>query len=356
MLTRRQVLRALVAGTAATRLSRARAETRARAFGLAYTSFAVRLLQGRDIMKSDAAKLTADRFFQLCRQFGAAGGQVDLSQFAAGDESSGLRALRQQLDGGGLYAELSIPARTLESEEAFARAASVAHAIGASRLRVALLSGRRYESFPTAAAWDEFADRWRKTLHQIKPAVERQRLQLGIENHKDWTAEELAGLLKDLNSPWFGACVDFGNNVAFLEDPIEVVSTLAPFAVTTHLKDMAVRRYDRGFELSEVPLGSGILPLARMIEILRQAKPDLHFCLEMITRDPLQVPYLDDAYWVPFKGRAGERVAAFERSVLPRSSEKPLPRITGLSPAEQVAAEDDNVRQSEAFARTTLRL
>ena len=354
MLTRRQVLRALVAGTAATRLSLGRAEPRGRGFGLAYTSFVVRLLQGRDILRADAARLTADRFFQLCRQFGTAGGQVDLSQIPAGEQD--VRALRTQLDADGLFAELSIPARTLETEEAFNHAASVAHALGASRLRVALLSGRRYESFPTAAAWEEFARRWRRTLHQIKPAVERQRLQLGIENHKDWTAGELAGLLKELDSPWFGACVDFGNNVAFLEDPIEVVSTLAPFAVTTHLKDMAVRRYDRGFELSEVPLGSGILPLARMIEILRRAKPDLHFCLEMITRDPLEVPYLDDAYWAPFGGRAGERVAAFERSVLTRSSEKPLPRITGLSPAEQIAAEDDNVRQSEAFARATLRI
>jgi hypothetical protein len=33
-----------------------------------------------------------------------------------------------------------------------------------------------------------------------------------------------------------------------------------------------------------------------------------------------------------------------------------LPRITGLSPAEQLAAEDDNIRRSEAFARTVLKI
>ena len=32
--------------------------------------------------------------------------------------------------------------------------------------------------------------------------------------------------------------------------------------MTTHLKDMAVRPSPDGFELSEVPLGEGIVPLA----------------------------------------------------------------------------------------------
>jgi sugar phosphate isomerase/epimerase len=355
MLTRREALQGLAAATLATAASRVWAAPATADFGLAYTSFAVRLLQGRDIMKADAQRLTADAFFRLCQQFKASGGQVDLSQVPAGDAAF-LKTLRAWLDEHALFAELSIPARTLESEDAFDRAAAVARALDASRLRVALLSGRRYESFPTAAKWQAFADHWIRVLTAIKPAVERHRLHLGIENHKDWTAAELAALLKRLDSPYIGACVDFGNNVAFLEDPLELVTTLAPWAVTTHLKDMAVRRYERGFELSEVPLGAGILPLGEMIRVLRQAKPDIHFCLEMITRDPLEVPYLEDGFWAPFGGRSGERVASFERTLLARSSDAPLPRITGLSPAAQVAAEDDNVRRSEAFARSALHL
>jgi 3-oxoisoapionate decarboxylase len=352
MLSRRAALRTLVAALGGTALV-ARTRTPARPFGLAYTSFAVRLLQGRDILRADAARLTARAFFELCQQFGAAGGQVDLSQIP-NDES--IASLREWAQKHGLFAELSIPARALESVEAFDRAADVARSLGASRLRVALLSGRRYETFETADAWQSFAGRWRDALFRIKPAVERHGLRLGIENHKDWTATELAELLGKLNSPFIGACVDFGNNLAFLEDPVHVVSTLAPWVVTTHLKDMAVRRYEKGFELSEVPLGAGILQLSDMIGVLRHARPDVHFCLEMITRDPLKVPYLEDRFWAPFGGRSAERVARFEASVLTRASAVPLPRMTGLSPAEQLAAEDDNVRRSEAFARTVLKI
>jgi 3-oxoisoapionate decarboxylase len=352
MLSRRAALRTLVAALGGPALV-ARVPTQTRAFGIAYTSFAVRLLQGRDILRTDAARLTARSFFELCHRFGAAGGQVDLSQI---QNSASLSDLRAWVAGHGLFVELSIPAQALESTETFDRAADVARALGTSRLRVALLSGRRYETFLTAEAWQSFATRWRATLSRIKPAVERHALHVGIENHKDWTAAELAALLRELDSPYVGACVDFGNNVAFLEDPMEVVTTLAPWAVTTHLKDMAVRRDDKGFELSEVPLGTGILPLADMIAALKRGRPDVNFCLEMITRDPLKVPYLEDAYWAPFGGRSAERIARFERTILSRASEAPLPRVSGLTPAEQLAAEDDNVRRSEAFARTVLHI
>jgi len=352
MLSRRAALRTLVAALGAAAFT-PRVQPQTRAFGIAYTSFAVRLLQGRDILRADAARVTARSFFELCQRFGAAGGQVDLSQI---QDAASLSDLRHWLAGQGLFVELSIPAKALESVEAFDRAADVARALGTSRLRVALLSGRRYETFSTHEAWHSFATRWRETLSRIKPAVERHALHLGIENHKDWTAAELAQVLRELDSPHVGACVDFGNNVAFLEDPLDVVTTLAPFAVTTHLKDMAVRRDEKGFELSEVPLGTGILPLGEMIAALKRARPDVHFCLEMITRDPLKVPYLDDAFWAPFGGRSADRIAMFERTILTRASETPLPRITGLTPSEQLAAEDDNVRRSEAFARTVLQI
>jgi sugar phosphate isomerase/epimerase len=135
-----------------------------------------------------------------------------------------------------------------------------------------------------------------------------------------------------------------------------VVEALAPYALSTHLKDMAVRPYDDGFELSEVPLGQGILPLARMVETLRKARPDVDFCLEMITRDPLKVPYLKDDYWVTYGRREPSREEAFRAGVLSKASAAPLPRVTGLAPEQMLEAEDANVRACVAYARGTLGL
>jgi sugar phosphate isomerase/epimerase len=192
----------------------------------------------------------------------------------------------------------------------------------------------------------------------MRPEFERQAFAVGIENHKDWLAPELVALLREIDSRHVGACVDFGNNLALLEDPDETIEMLAPFAVTTHLKDMAVRRTDEGFELSEVPLGQGLLPLGRYVAAIGRARPDARLCLEMITRDPLKVPYRTDRYWVAFDATARhpERLAQFESRVLSRAWDRPLPRITGLAPAAQVAAEDENVRISVAYARDVLKL
>ena len=322
---------------------------------LAYTSFAVRMLQGRDILKSTAAALPALGLLDLAGTFWAGGAQIDMSQLES-HEAGYLKRVRDRAEASGLWIELSVPSRFLEGEEAYAEMARVAAALGVDRIRVALLYGRRYESFATRDAWLEFHDKWRTKLVALKPVIERYPVRVGIENHKDFTAPELAELLGRLDSAHIGACVDFGNNVSLLEDPLATIRVLAPFAVTTHLKDMAVRPSADGFELSEVPLGEGMVPLAEAIASIRAARPEARFCLEMITRDPLSVPYKTDKYWTAVDRPAPAALARFEREVLGRAWTTPLPRISHLAPAAQLEAEDENVRRSVRYAKETLGL
>jgi 3-oxoisoapionate decarboxylase len=322
---------------------------------LAFTSFVVRLGHSREAPSGQA--FGGEALLQQCVRFGARGAQVALSQLPAADPPA-LAAMRQAFERHRVEIELSLPASSLESEDAFARTVALAAQVGARRARVAILSGRRYEDFDTRAAWDAFAAKWRTTLLGMRPAFQRHRFPIGIENHKDFLTSDLVTLLEDLDSPYVGACVDFGNNVALLDDPDETIERLAPYAVTTHVKDMAVVPTADGFELSEVPLGQGMLPLARYVEAVGRARPSAPFCLEMITRDPLRVPYKTERYWVPFDARArsAERIRRFEARVLSRAWDRPLPRTSTLGPDAQIAAEDENVRASLAYARDTLRL
>jgi sugar phosphate isomerase/epimerase len=353
MVSRRVFLATLAAGSA-TLAARLRAAESSR-MCLAYTSFAVRMLQGRDILKSTAAALPATGLLDLTEKFWAGGAQIDMSQFESHDPRY-LKQVRARAEKAGLWLELSVPSRYLESAEAYAEMARVAAALGVDRIRVALLYGRRYESFKTRDAWLEFSRKWRTQLAAIRSTVDRYPVSVGLENHKDFTAVELAGLVRDLQSPRIGVCVDFGNNISLLEDPLETIRTLAPFAVTTHIKDMAVRPYAEGFELSEVPLGEGLVPLAEAIAAIKAARPDVRLCLEMITRDPLRVPYKTDAYWIAVDRPTAEALSRFERDVLGRAWKDPLPRISHLAPAAQIEAEDDNVRRSVAYARGTLKI
>lgn len=353
---RRALLRALPAAAVLAGSSRAAGAVGSGRFAIAYTSFAVRLRQGRDLIRgapAGAAAFSAEAFLDLCRSFAADGCQMDESQLSS-SSAEYLDGLRRRLDESGLFLELSIGGKALEDEARFDDVVALGRKLGAVRFRVALLHGRRYEDFQTAAQWQEFAEHWRRVLPRAKPWLERHRMPIGIENHKDFRIRELVDLLRTVDSPFLGACVDFGNNLAFLEDPLELAEALAPFAVTTHLKDMAVRPYADGFELSEVPLGAGVLPLVKMAEVIRKHRPEAPLCLEMITRDPLKVPYLQDGYWTTFGGRDGALIDRFRANVLAKASADPLPRTSGLTLEQMIAAEDDNVRRCAAFARASL--
>jgi sugar phosphate isomerase/epimerase len=349
-MTRRGFLRttsALVASQAV----RAEGSPAKKSLGIAYTSFPVRMRQAR-ASKTSGPALPAREFLELCRSFGADGAQMDIAQLPS-REPGELKGLRQWLEERGMFLELSVGAKLLEDPEAFAGAAGVAHALGVSRLRTAI-DGRRYEEFSSRASWDEFAARWRKSLERAAPMLERHRLRVGVENHKDWLSGELVDILRRIDSPSLGACVDFGNNLALLEDSLALAEALAPYAVTTHLKDMAVGGYDRGFLLSEVPLGEGLLPLPTIMERLRRSNPDIAFCLEMITRDPLKVPVRDDAYWATRDRWDDDRLARFQAQTLGLPPGRPLPRISSLDDAGMRAAEDENIRRCVEHYRKVL--
>lgn len=322
-------------------------------FGIAYTSFPVRMRQAAAANRAPA--IPAEKFIDLCHSFGAAGCQMDFAQLSS-TATDYLKSVRAALARHEMFLELSVSGKVLDDKEELERVASAARQLGVSRLRVALLSGRRYENFTDMAKWKDFVNHWKQTLRQVEPTLKQHQLQVGIENHKDWLADELAEMLGRLSSRYLGACVDFGNNLALLEDSLEVARKLAPYVVTTHLKDMALAPYDQGCELSEVPLGDGFLPLAQIVETLRQRQPNVHFCLEMITRDPLKVPYRDDAYWVTYERRDQQRVRKFETLLLSKAKALPLPRISHLAGDRMQAVEDENIRRSAHYAKQTLNL
>jgi hypothetical protein len=113
-----------------------------------------------------------------------------------------------------------------------------------------------------------------------------------------------------------------------------------------------VASYPEGFLLSEMPLGEGMLDMRRIVETIRHARPETRLTLEMITRDPLKVACLTDAYWATFPQRNGLYLARTLRMV----RERPLPVVSGLTREAQLRQEEDNVKISLTYARERLGL
>ncbi len=242
----------------------------------------------------------------------------------------------------GMKIEGSITLPKNENDVArFEQEVRIAKEGGATIFRSAT-GGRRYELFSSLEEFKHWKDGAFKSMQLAEPVVRRQRVKLGIENHKDFHAAELAEVLGRLSSPHVGACVDTGNSIALLEDPMTVVETLAPFAVTTHIKDMAVQETANGFLLSEVPLGEGILDLPRMLAVLEKSNPQIDYHLEMITRDPLDIPCLKPGYWATFPDKPGAELARTLTVVRERKAAK-LPKTTGLKLEEALEFEESNI-------------
>ena len=291
-------------------------------------------------------------FFDYCRQLGAAGIQTSLTGLGV----QGAEQLRADAAAAGMYVEGIVALPRDEGDVArFAAELRIAELCGAKVVRTVMLSGRRYETFDSLAAFQAFAKEGFRRLEWAKGAVEKQSVSLAVENHKDWRVEELLDILRRIDCPLIGVCVDTGNSIALLEEPHAVVDAYAPVAFTTHFKDMAVQEYANGFLLSEVPLGQGFLDLKRIVKSLRGARPEVRLNLEMITRDPLRVPCLAEKYWATFDQLPGSELAAALRDVRAHASTQGLPEIQSKSLEERLRYEDDNVRASLAFAGGALR-
>ncbi len=292
-----------------------------------------------------------NRFLDYSRSLGAPGIQIGIG---ARDDAYA-DALRARAEAASMWLEgiVSLP-RDEADLGRFENEIRTARRAGATIVRTVMLSGRRYETFDSAASFRQFADRAFASLSLARPIVARHDVRLAVENHKDWRSDELIAILKRLGSDHVGVCLDTGNSMALLEDPMETVEALAPLAFTTHFKDMGVEECTSGFLLAEVPLGAGVLDLPRIVRTLRAARPEIRLNLEMITRDPLEVPCLGDRYWATFPDLPARHLAHSLAYVRAHPSKRPLPRITRLSPEERLRAEDDNIRQCLAHAKEGL--
>lgn len=333
MMTRRNALASLaasLAATAAPALSR---------MGIASTCFSAR--RPKDTLE----------FLEYCRSLGAGGIQTSLSSTAP----EYLVGLRRRAEQNGMYVEVMAGLPRGKDTEAFERTLIAAKEAGALAVRVACLGGRRYETFTALDGWNQFVANSREAIGRALPLAEKHEMPVAIENHKDWTLEEFLGLLKEYSSEYIGVCLDTGNNIALLDDPMEFVERLSPYALSTHLKDMAVEEYSEGFLLAEVPFGEGILDMPRIEETIRRARPKTRMTLEMISRDPLPIPCLTEKYWATFADASPLRLAAMLRAVRAHGA-KPIARLGKLAPHVQAKREEDNVAACLRYARERMGL
>lgn len=290
-------------------------------------------------------------FLEHCHKIGAGGVQLNIGK----RDDEYIRKLRERLEATGMFLEGSIALpRDKDDMERFVGEVRTAKEIGVTVLRTVMMPGRRYENFASAESFRDAAARAGQSLVLAEPVVARADIRLAIENHKDWLIFELLDIVKRISSKHIGVTIDAGNSIALLEEPMTVVEAYAPWAFSTHLKDMGVQEYEDGFLLSEVPFGTGFLDLKKIVATIRKARPEVRFNLEMITRDPLKVPCLTEGYWATLDKLPARKLAAALAMVRKHAAKQPLPTVSGLTMEKKLEAEEQNIRLCLDYARQQL--
>lgn len=288
-------------------------------------------------------------FLKHCHSLGAGGMQVSLGVLTA----PRIRELRHYAEQHSLFIEGIVNPPKDDSEIGrFDAEIRTAAEVGALAVRTVVMPGRRYEQFKSLAEVREAEATALKMLELAAPIVIRHRVRLAVENHKDQRIDERLKLYKQLACEFIGATVDTGNSVALLDDPYGAIEALAPYAFSVHLKDQALSEYADGFLLGDIPLGEGAFDLARMVGILKRAKPELRFQLELITRNPLKVPCLTDGFWNVMPENARPDLVRTLNFVRTHSTTKQ--QVTPLSLQEQLELEDANIAACLRYSREQL--
>lgn len=135
---------------------------------------------------------------------------------------------------------------------------AVVQSLGTQILRVVL----------SAPGWEPDADQVVALLCAVVPDLRAAGVTLAIENRFRFTPRALAEIVRRVDDPAVGICLDPLNSIANLIGPAEVISALAPLAVTAHAKDAVICRPSAGLYIAGCPLGQGLVDLAGMVKAL----------------------------------------------------------------------------------------
>ena len=99
-------------------------------------------------------------------------------------------------------------------------------------------------------------------------------VRIALENYEAYRTSDIAAIVREIDSASLGVCAlcitTLHQGFAAMESADEILSNLAPFTISVHLKEFTVERleYLMGFAFRGKPTGQGVLPLAKIFETL----------------------------------------------------------------------------------------
>ncbi len=161
---------------------------------------------------------------------------------------------------------------------------------------------------------DELMEATIRALKEVRTQALDAGVKLAVENHGDMQSREVRTLIEEAGKDFVASCFDSGNPPVLGEDPLAALEVLAPYIVTSHIRDCAVFEHPRGAAVQWVALGEGTIDMELFTKRFAELCPKAPFQLEILTGDaPRVVPYLEPDYWKRFPRMPAADLSRFIR-------------------------------------------
>jgi len=212
-------------------------------------------------------------FLDRAEELGVAGVHISINGYsfrcAGGTDPGRLAAIADEAEARGMFVETDTSGTDPDHLAAMARAA---RQLGADRLRT--YTRHKGSAGEIVAA----------TIADLRAAAERvadEGLMLLLENHEDFTGDEVARILDAVGHPAVAALYDFGNSMNVMEEPMAAARAMAPYVRSVHMKDHVVAREGDGApQVVGVPNGAGNIDIPAILAFLIDEAGLERICIE----------------------------------------------------------------------------
>ena len=234
------------------------------------------------------------------------------------------------------------------AEEQLTRMIAAAKTVGSRLVRCVLgSSADRTGEVPLEAHIENTA----RVLRNVRSRVVDAGLKVAIENHAgDMQAREVKTLIEAAGKDFVGSCLDSGNPLWTIEDPHLTLETLAPYVLTSHVRDTAVWNTPQGAAVAWTRMGEGNIGIEDYIREFAAKCPGRPLSLEVIVTGPRNFNYRDPKFWEAYRATPAwefVRFLALAEKGTPRAAPPQVSREAAM--ARELEDVEASIRWTKAF-------
>ena len=279
-------------------------------------------------------------------------------RFIGSLETENLKRVRRRAEELGIEVEIGMrsicptskmfDAKAGTADEQLARLIDAGATVGSKLVRAVLGSADDRKPGPLSKHIEAMVAVLRRARSKAMDA----NIKIAIENHAgDMQSHQLKTLIEESGKDFVGACLDSGNPLWTLEDPMVALETLYPYVLTSHIRDSAVWRVPEGAAVAWVRMGEGNVRIDEYVRQYVARCPGKALSLEVIVTGPRVYAFKDPAFWDAYRD-----VPAWEFQKFLELADKGTPKLAPprVDPEASKRREVEDLEVSLAYTKKLL--